>query len=115
MRNAAGPGARPRTRVGGILPSPRVSLESEWEESRDEVSTDGDLGRELEREPGGPRLHGDGVQTVGRGHGPGRAAINRDGALADPARDADVVGERPVRLDRRAERIAERIQGVDDD
>lgn len=77
--------------------------------------TSGNVRREIEHELRRSGLHGEGVETVGGGHGVRCASVDRDGPLADPARDADLIGERFRRPDRRGKRVPERVERVHSD
>lgn len=91
-------------RVGGASASACV-------ETR-ECSTDGNLRGQIQYELGRTRLHRYGVQAVGWRYRLRRRTVDRDGTLADPARDAYIVRECLLSRDRRGERIAEGVQGV---
>lgn len=93
--------------------SPEAKKEGASRRRRKEIRrTSGNVRREIEHELRRSGGHGDGVETVGGGHSVRCASVDRDGPLADPARDADLIGEWFRRPDRRGERVPERVERV---
>ena len=90
-----------------------VSVNSEMRSvGHPEELTECDVRREVQRELRQSSGDVHGVQAVGRGHGVRLAAVNCDSAPRHPARDAYIVREWFVRVDRCGERVAERVERV---
>ena len=74
--------------------------------------TNCDLRREIQCKFRCTSLNRYGLQAIGRLNGTGLFTVDSDGSIVGPAWNTDIVSERFVGRNRRGERVAERIDGV---